>query len=296
MSELISELLFIFQRLDWLSVIDLLLVSGIFFAILLLLRDTQATVLLRGILFLIVLITLLTSFLRLPAFSWLIQVTLPALLLAIPVIFAPEIRRALASLGRASNIPLLTSTEARRRASGGNDDVISSIVHACGRLSDRRHGALIVLQRLDGLQEYAATGVRMESLLSPELLLQIFYKNTPLHDGAVIVSGERIQAAACVMPISTSGVLAQSSERAMGLRHRAALGASEVSDAVAVVVSEENGSISVSSGGRMIQRLDVDRLEGILRTFFRPPEPKNAWERLWVRVFPILSQRRREVN
>ena len=151
-------------------------------------------------------------------------------------------------------------------------DVIGDIVSATSRLADRQHGALIVLVRRDRLEEYIRTGVRLEARVTPELLLQVFYPNTPLHDGAVVISGEELVAAACVMPLSASGVLNPMPDRQMGLRHRAALGISEASDAVAVVVSEETGQISVVQGGKMIRRLDTDRLENILRAFFKPAE------------------------
>src|SRR5690606_30544872 len=117
---------------------------------------------------------------------------------------------------------------------------------ACARLSARRHGALIVMERIDTLQEYVATGVYLDAVVSAELLLQIFYPNSPLHDGAVVISGNRILAASCVMPLSASGILNRTPERQMGLRHRAALGSSEACDAIVVVVSEETGSISVA--------------------------------------------------
>lgn len=261
---LINNLQFIFERLNWLNLVDLGLVTIVFFVILQLLRDTQAMVLLRGVLLLIVLISLLTSLEVLPAFSWLVQSTLPALLLSIPVIFAPEIRRTLERLGRAGTILASDAQDADTL------DMVALVVGAAVRLSDRRHGALIVLQRLDNLSDYVKTGVRMDARVTAELLLQVFYPNTPLHDGAVIISGDRLVAASCVMPLSASGVLTRSPERQMGLRHRAALGISEVTDAVAVVVSEETGAISVVHGGRMIRRLDSERLENILRTFFRP--------------------------
>jgi len=116
----------------------------------------------------------------------------------------------------------------------------------------------------------------MKANVTPELLLQVFYPNTPLHDGAVIISGSQVLAASCVMPLSASGVLTRSPERQMGLRHRAALGISEVTDAVAVVVSEETGQMSVVHGGRMIRRLDAERLENILRAFYRPYERKKG--------------------
>lgn len=274
-NDLLSNFLFVLERLNWLSVVDLLLVTLIIFSILRLLRDTQAVVLLRGVLLLIALISLLTSLEVLPAFSWLVRTTLPALLLAIPVIFAPEIRRALERLGRAGGI-LSSQTESPRGVTSVQL-MIRAIVEACARLADRRHGALIVMQRFDSLNEYVRTGVPLEAHLTPELLLQIFYPNTPLHDGAAIVSGSRVLAAACVMPLSASGVLSHSPERQMGLRHRAALGISEVSDAVAVVVSEETGTISLMYGGRMIRRLDRHRLENVLHTLFIPFERRRGF-------------------
>jgi diadenylate cyclase len=153
--------------------------------------------------------------------------------------------------------------------------VIKAVVAAAARLSARQHGALIVLQRNDSLQEYVLTGVQMNARVTPELLLQVFYPNTPLHDGAVIISDHHLTASACVMPLSASGILNRSPERQMGLRHRAALGISEASDAIAVVVSEETGSISIAHSGRMIRRLDSERLENILNAFYQPPAAGN---------------------
>jgi diadenylate cyclase len=277
-SSLIANLGFILDRLTWLDVLDLLLVTAVFFIILQLLKGTQAVVLLRGVFLLIILIGLLTSLEVLPAFSWLVQTTFPALLLAIPVIFAPEIRRALERIGRAGELLPVEKNPAAQ-------DLVSTIVVACSRLADRQHGALIVIQRRDSLEEYIQTGVKLDSQVTPEILLQIFYPNTPLHDGAVIITGARVVAAACVMPLSSSGVLARSPDRQMGLRHRAALGISEASDAVAVVVSEETGSIAVVHGGRMIRRLDAERLENILRAFFRPSQPDRGISGMLRRLF-----------
>lgn len=270
MEDLINQLLFLSQRLDWLSVLDILLVALVFFLLLTLLRGTQAVVLLRGVILLVVIIALLTSFLPLRAFSWLLRTTLPALLISIPVIFAPEIRRALERLGRAGAFINFAQREPEVQP------VIDAIVSTSQRLSDRRHGGLIVIERGVGLQEYIDTGVAMDANVSMELLLQIFYPNTPLHDGAVIVRGDQVAAAACVLPLSSSGAL---QDRQMGLRHRAALGVSEVSDAVAVVVSEETGSISVAHNGRMIRRLDAPRLQNILAAFYKPKTvgPWPAW-------------------
>jgi diadenylate cyclase len=278
-SNFYANLVFIFERLDWVNVVDLILVTMVFFGILLLVRGTLAMVLLRGALVFVALIAVLASFEVLPAFSWLVRVTIPAILFAIPVIFAPEIRHALERLGRAGT--LIPS----ERHSQTVKDTISAIVYATARLSNRHHGAIIVIQRRDNLDEFIRTGVTLNAAISPELLLQIFYPNTPLHDGAVIVSDSHIIAAACVLPLSASGVLTESPERQMGLRHRAALGISEVSDAISIVISEEIGSISVVHGGRMIRRLDADRLENILGAFYRPSQRRSMLQS-FVRLLP----------
>jgi diadenylate cyclase len=291
MANFLDNLLYIFQRLNWLSVLDILLVSLIFFAVLYSLRDTQAMVLLRGVIFLVVMLVLFTTLVELPAFSWLVQNSLPALLLAIPVIFGPEIRRALERLGRAGIFTL--TTPAPHPHDVDITKLLKAIVEAATRLSARQHGALIVLQRQDSLEQYIETGVQMRADVTPELLLQIFYPDTPLHDGAVIISDGRIVAAACVMPLSASGVLNPTPERQMGLRHRAALGVSEVSDAVSIVVSEQSGSISISHAGRMIRRIEPERLEKILAAFFRPDTttPQRVWLK---RIFPNLFKRKDE--
>lgn len=290
MDQLIDEFLFIIQRLTFASVLDLLLVTVIVYAGLSFLRNTRAMVLLRGILLLYVLISLLVAILNLPAFSWLVRTSLPAILVAIPVIFAPEIRRALERVGRASQF--LVTTRPKEEPM----DVIAAISSAAARLSERRHGALIVLQRLDSLEEYVHTGIKLGAQASPSLLLQIFYPNTPLHDGAVIIADTEVLAASCVMPLSATGVLAAGAERQMGLRHRAALGTSEISDAVSLVVSEETGAISVAFGGRMIHRLGRERLEGVLRAFYKPILPANPFDQFLARYLPFLAPERKDTT
>ncbi len=291
MTDLWSEIVYIFQRMNWLSILDVFLVAVVVFAVLILLRDTQIMILLRGVIVIIILLVLLTTFISLPAFSWLVNTIVPALLFAIPVIFAPEIRRGLEKLGRAGSSQLLVrQNETQIHLM---EKTIRAVVTASSRLSAREHGALIVLQRGDSLEEYARTGVRMNAEVTPELLLQIFYPNTPLHDGAVIIANNRIIAGACVMPLSSSGILTRSPERQMGLRHRAALGTSEATDAITVVVSEETGSMSIAHNGRMIRRLDSERLENILLAFYQPSESSvfklKPWD--WVRKIMTASKR-----
>ncbi len=288
MINLLNNILFIFQRLDWLGVIDILLVTLIFFALLYLIRDTQAMVLIRGIILILLLLALLTSFVNLPAFSWLVRTILPGMVVVIPVIFAPEIRRALEKIGRAGTY---------FRSSGKNADQaiqvsIQAVSSAAARLSARQHGALIIMERFDNLDAYIKTGVLIQADSTPEMLLQIFYPNTPLHDGAVIIRGRTIIAAACVMPLSSSGILASSSERQMGLRHRAAVGISESTDAIAVVVSEETGNIAIAHAGRIIRHLDVERLEKILTAFYISEGSKK--ENFFTRHFPYLFPKKDE--
>jgi diadenylate cyclase len=287
-TEFLNNALFIFQRLNWLGILDILLVTLIFFGVLYLIRDTQAMVLLRGIILILVLFALLTTLVNLPALSWLIRTVLPATVLAIPVIFAPEIRRALERIGRAGTFFRIS----RKSTSEEMQLVFQAIVGAAARLSARQHGALIILERFDHLDEFIRTGVLLQADVTAEMLMQVFYPNTPLHDGAVIISGKKIVAAACVLPLSSSGILARSPEQKMGLRHRAAVGISEVSDSVAVVVSEETGAISIAHAGRIIRRLDVERLENVLAAFYNPGKTRK--ENFFQRHFPYLFPHKEE--
>ncbi len=239
------------------DVIDILLVTLIVFAVLMLIRGTRAVQVLRGLLVLAAFIFLLAQIFDLRAFTWLVDNMLPVLLLSIPVIFQPELRRALEQLGLASRYFRFF-----RRGDDINP-VAVTLKDAALRLSQRRHGALVVFEQDTGLQDYIDTGVILDAEPSPELILTIFNKHTELHDGAVIVRDNRLIAAACVLPLSTSSL----SDRQMGLRHRAALGISEVSDAVAVVVSEETGQVSIAHNGRILRRQDIARLDTILHAF-----------------------------
>ena len=282
MTEFLSNALFIFQRLNWLGIIDILLVTLIFFGVLYLVRDTQAMILLRGIILILLLVALMTSLVNLPALSWLIRTILPAMVFVIPVIFAPEIRRALERIGRAGTFFRASS----KKGGEGIHQIIQPVVSAAARLSARQHGALIILERFDHLDDYIRTGVMIQADVTPEILMQIFYPNTPLHDGAVIISGKKIVAAACILPLSSSGILARTPERKMGLRHRAAVGITEITDSIAVVVSEETGAISIAHAGRIIRRLDLERLENVLAAFYNPDQSRK--ENFFQRHFPYL--------
>ncbi len=262
-----GELAALFQRFDWSSLIDVAIVALIIFGLFYLVRGTQAAPLLRGVIILGVIFGILGSVTTLPAVSWLFGNALPALLIAIPVIFQPELRRALERLGRVVQIG-----GQRTRYAADADHMISIVAQACQRMADRKHGALVVLERATGLESYADTGVKIDALITSELLQNIFFRNSPLHDGAVIIRDYRLLAAACILPLTSSYM----SDRRLGLRHRAAIGITEATDAIAIVVSEEHGTISIAHNGRIIRRLDAARLETILRAFYqldrrRPP-------------------------
>ena len=292
MQELLSNLVFILERFTWASFLDIVLVTIVFAFILYLLRDTEAQTLLRGIFLIVILVTLLISLLDLPGFTWLVDTISPALIFAIPVVLAPEIRRGLERMGNVSSLSLFKRRS--EKASENLELTLQAVTAAVLQLSQRRHGALIILRRKQFLDSYYKNGVLLDSIVTPQILMQIFYPNTPLHDGAVIIDENRIKAAACVMPLSSSGVLNATVDNSLGLRHRAALGISEVSDAIAVVVSEETGTISIAHAhrGRLIRRLDGDRLLNNMRAFMTSTKVLLQ-QKTWLSRFLSIFKRRK---
>jgi diadenylate cyclase len=256
---LISEVSSILPQFTWSSLLDIVLVALIFYGLFRLFQGTQAVALLRGILVIALVFVLAAR--NLTAFGWLLKGALPMILVAIPVIFQPELRRALERLGRSA--PTIVGRGGRETSA---QQAIHEIVLAVETLARERTGALIVLEGDTGLEEHIESGERLDAGVSSRLLLTIFFPGTPLHDGAVIVRGDRIVAAACVLPI-TQRDLADSS---LGTRHRAAVGITEQNDALAIVISEETGIISLARSGRIARRLDGQRLRTILQAFYRP--------------------------
>lgn len=257
-----QEVLWILSNLQASDILDILLVAFLFFAASFLFRGTQAVALLRGIMFLVVGLLLLVGTFRLQALGWLLTNALTVLAVALPVVFQPELRRALEQIGRGGQLFNRTTPQDARV------HIINEVVRAAEKLSERRHGALIVLQRNSSLDEFIRTGIPIDSAVNAELLLTVFWPKTELHDGAVIVDNNgRIASAAAVLPLTASRNLPHPK---MGTRHRASLGISEVSDAICVVVSEETGRIAITNGGRMVSRLDIERLRTILNAFYGP--------------------------
>lgn len=235
------------------AVLDIAIVALVLYWLLSLISGTSAATLVRGILILLTLGFVLSNVFNLAMLQFLLRNSIPALIFAIPVLFQPEIRRALEQLGRAGSlIPRTTTTSPNAR-------LAEMIARAAQQLAERRFGALLVIERSTPLGEFASRGIAMDALLSPDLLLNVFWPNSPLHDGAVIIHGDRVVAAGVVLPLSQSATVEH-----MGTRHRAAIGITEVSDAIAVVVSEETGTIALANAGRMVRNLGEARLQKVL--------------------------------
>lgn len=260
------ELPWIFTRLDPRALIDILAVSLIFFWLLWFAQRTRAAQLIRGLIILIVGVLAASRIFNLTALNWLISRAWPMLIVAIPIIFQPELRRALEQLGHTSawlRPPFAVSPD--RDA----ERTVDEISRASSQLSRIGYGALVVVERETGLQEYADRGVRIDAVVSRQLLINIFFPNSPLHDGAVIIRGDRIVAAACILPLSQREIPGGK----IGTRHQAAIGITEESDAIAIVVSEETNRISIAHNGRLTENLDAERLRRALRSLLRIGTP-----------------------
>ena len=240
-----------FQQFDAGAAVDIALISLLLFWLLLLLRGTTAIVIMRGAFFLLIGAFVLGRVFDLRVLNFLLRNSITGLLIGLPIVFAPEIRRALERVGR---------TGARAfGASASNPGSIEAVTEAACDMAKQRIGALVVLERETGLQDYVDTGIPIDALPSPELLQGIFFPNSPMHDGAVVVRGNRVVAAGVTLPLSENSLPGE-----LGTRHRAALGITERTDAVSVVVSEETGRVSVAADGRLHTRLDDVRLHALL--------------------------------
>lgn len=246
------------------NVIDILIIAFIVYQCYRLVKQTRAEQLAKGLVVLLV-VTKLSEWFRLYTLKWLLDWLLGAGLIAIVVIFQPEIRRAFESIGRSKIIG--------NRFMGSDEEInplIEEIVQACSSLSRQKIGALLVFQRQTGLEDIIETGTKIEGVISMGLLINIFIPNTPLHDGAVIIDRDIIKAAGCFLPITDNNRLSKE----LGTRHRAALGISERSDCMVIVVSEETGGISSCENGEIARYLDEDTLRKKLTEVYSPKDNK----------------------
>jgi len=242
---------------DGSSVVELIVIAMLIYLALLLIKGTTAMSLLRGIVIVVVAAVIVVQLLELTVLDWLFTHMFPALLLAVPIIFQSEIRRFLERLGRAGRWPW--------PGRAVYEGVVDNIADASLQLAERRHGAIIVIERETGLEEYIDTGVKLDAECSTPLIMSVFFPNSALHDGAAILRENRVVAAGCTLPLSD-----RMDVGLHGTRHRAALGLAERTDGLAVVVSEESGQISIAANGRIISNLDGPRLRGILRSLLLP--------------------------
>lgn len=251
--------------------LDVILVWYVIYKLLTIIKGTKAIQLLNG-LFVIVLAKLATYILGLDTLDWLLQEVINWGFLAIIIIFQPEIRRALEQLGRGR---LFQRTMTQQEDE--QNRLIDAVKKSVSYMAKRRIGALISIERETGLNEYIETGIKLNAEISSELLINIFIPNTPLHDGAVILQKDHISAAACYLPLSESTFISKE----LGTRHRAAIGLSEVTDAITVVVSEETGAVSITADGNLHRQLTIEQFEKLLRKLWFKPEPESNLTSKW---------------
>ena len=255
------------QTFGVVGLIQVIALACAYYYIFLFFRGTRGAQVLIGLLLLLVVLIGLTHFFKLDALNWLLRGFSGFFAVAILIIFHPEIRRALAELGRQ---PVFG-------ASADSRTTIDHVVQAVSILAAHRVGALIAIEREIGTRAIQETGTKLEAQVQPELLASIFFPHTPLHDGGVIIRGHRIMAAGCVFPLSQKAEL----HKQLGMRHRAAVGLCEETDAVAVIVSEETGTISVSFRGRLSRGLDEERLRRFLSALILKGKiTGSAWKRV----------------
>ncbi|TCS80876.1 diadenylate cyclase CdaA [Pectinatus cerevisiiphilus] len=255
---MLIEIKGLLSTISALDVVDIIVVAIILYKSYEMLKNTRAITLVKGIIVLLVL-TIVSDWLGLHVIYWLLQKTVTLLFVALPIVFQPELRRALEHIGQGRvfvRSSLLDIHEAR--------SLVNEIDSAVVRMAQKKTGALIVIEREMGLDDIASNGIFIDGVVSSELLMNIFIVNTPLHDGATIIRGKRIIASGCLLPLTDDRTLSTE----LGTRHRAAIGLSEQCDAVVVVVSEETGTISVAEHGRIYRHLDSDQLKQYLIPLF----------------------------
>lgn len=264
------------HRLGVVDILDILIMAVILYELLILLRRTRSSALLKGV-FLLLVIVMLSSLLGLTSLNWLMSTILNNGAVVLLILFQPEIRKGLEKMGRST---LLGKGKQHHGDADVHERIVTEVIQTMTDLSRRRVGALICFERRTGLQDVIDTGTRVDAEISAPLLENIFEPNTPLHDGAVVIREERVEAAACILPLTeASGV-----SRELGTRHRAGIGLSENSDAIVLIVSEETGTMSLARGGVLRRPLTEADLREILQEIYAP---ESSWIlSLWKRIRP----------
>ena len=273
------------------DVVEILIITFLFYYMLVWIKNTRAWVLLKGIM-VILLFVLVAAVFQMNTIIWIAKNTLSVAITAIVIIFQPEIRKALENLGQKN---FLTSFFVFDFSKGEiakfTDKTINELVKACYEMGKVKTGALIVIEDEIVLSEYERTGIAVDGILTSQLLINIFEKNTPLHDGAVIVRGDRVVSATCYLPLTDS----LSISKDLGTRHRAAVGISEVSDSLTIVVSEETGKVSIAMGGELYRNVDAEFLKNKL-AYIQRREKKVGKIELWRRRLKDVKESHKKTN
>lgn len=241
------------------DIIDILVVAFVLYKLLIWIKDTRTWALFKGVV-IIILIAVLAYIFQLHTVWWIISNMITVGAMAVLVLFQPELRRALEQVGRGKFLGFMLSSENNNASEGLSSETVESIAKATAQMAKVKTGALMVIERETKLGDIERTGIVIDAAVSSQLLINIFEKNTPLHDGAVVISNNRVSAATCFLPLSDSMEISKE----LGTRHRAAIGISEISDAMVVVVSEETGAISYVRNGNIKRGIDIDTLKKIL--------------------------------
>jgi len=260
------------------DILEIFIISFFVYRIVFWIKNTKAWMLLRGLIILFVFI-LVAAILQMHTILFLARASLNVLAIVAVVVFQPELRRVLEQIGERNILSSINPFESKQQHLRFSDNTVSAILEASQILSREQTGALIVVEQATKLSEYEETGIRMDCLITKQILLNIFENKTPLHDGAIIVRGDRITSATCYLPLTDSLHISKD----LGTRHRAAIGLSEVSDAMVIVISEESGQISVAQGGRLERYLSPERLrERLVNIQMKPQEGKKlAFWKKW---------------
>lgn len=258
-----------FPELRFTDILEILIITFLIYQIMVWIKNTKAWMLMRGILALAGFI-LVAAILQMHTILWLAKEAAAVMAVAAVVVFQPELRRGLEKLGEKQMLTSMLPFDSKERVRF-SDETVDGIVRAVFSMSKVKTGALIVVEQLIQLTEYESTGIQMDCLISSQVLVNIFEHNTPLHDGAIIVRNDRIVAATCYLPLSDNMELSKD----LGTRHRAAVGMSEVSDAMIVVVSEETGGVSVAQGGRLSRNLTEAELRERFHAIQQRKHSKN---------------------
>lgn len=248
----------IISTISLLDLVDMIIVAFVLYKLYVMIRDTRALALLKGLIVLLI-ATVISKWLGLNVINWLLNKTMTVVLVALPVVFQPELRRTLEQLGRGKLFKKSVFLDEQEQ-----ENLLDELGKAVAVLAKNKIGALVVLERETGLSDYIETGIKVDGLVSNEFLINIFIPNTPMHDGAAILRGNRIMAAGCLLPLTED----RSLNKELGTRHRAAIGITEQTDAAVVIVSEETGIISLARGGRLVRDLDAELLKEKLRPLF----------------------------